>query len=144
MPGVPQWEYPGTGGMSVEEIKNISLPLAKNAIVFLWTTVGYLPQALEVFNAWGLEYKNLITWKKTTGGLGHWGRVVTEHCLMGVIGKPIADFDKISNHVEGQKSEHGGKPDEFYIMISRACPGRKLDILGVEKREGWDLKASLE
>ena len=141
---VPQWKYPGNDGITVEEIKKIELPLEENALVFLWTTVGYLPAALDVLRAWGLEYKNLITWKKSIGGLGHWGRVVTEHCLMGVKGKPIANFDKISNYIEGSKSEHGGKPDKFYNMISEACLGCKLDIFGVEKREGWDLRTSLE
>jgi len=72
------------------------------------------------------------------------GRVVTEHCLMGVKGKPIANFDNISNYIEGSKSEYRGKPDEFYNMISEACLGRKLDTFGAEAREGWDLRTSLE
>lgn len=139
----PPWEYPGTDGMTIDEIIGLDLPFSDNSIIFLWTTVRYLPVAFEVFKKWGVQYKNLITWRKKIGGMGHWGRVVTEHCLLGVKGKPVADFKNISNFVEGGKSEYGGKPNEFYQMIDQTCLGRKLDVFGTERRAGWSILLEL-
>lgn len=133
----PPWKYSGVDSMTVDEIINLNLPFADNAIVFLWTTIRYLPSGFRVLEKWEVKYKNLITWRKKIGGIGHWGRVVTEHCLLGVKGKPVADFKKISSFIEGKKSEHGGKPNEFYQMIDQTCFGRKLDVFGTEKREDW-------
>ena len=139
----PPWEYPGTDGMAIDEIIGLDLPFSENSIIFLWTTVRYLPDAFEVLRKWGVQYKNLITWRKRIGGMGHWGRVVTEHCLLGVKGKPLADFKNISNFIEGDKSEYGGKPNEFYQMIDQTCPGRKLDVFGTEKRADWSVLLEL-
>ncbi|MBU7047988.1 MAG: ParB N-terminal domain-containing protein [Theionarchaea archaeon] len=135
----PPWEYPGTDGMTIDEIISLDLPFSENSIVFLWTTVRYLPVAFEIFRKWGVQYKNLITWRKRIGGMGHWGRVVTEHCLLGIKGRPVADFRNISNFIEGEKSEHGGKPNEFYQIINQTYSGKKLDVFGTEKRDGWSI-----
>ena len=135
----PPWEYPGTDGMTINEIANLDLPFADDIIVFLWTTIHYLPAGFEVFKEWGVVYKNLITWKKKIGGMGHWGRVVTEHCLLGIKGNPMVDFENMSNFVEGRKSQHGGKPEEFYQMINQTCLGRKLDAFGIEIRNNRDI-----
>ena len=140
----PPWEYPGTDGMTINEIIGLDLPFSDNSIVFLWTTVHYLPTAFEVLEKWGVQYKNLVTWRKKIGGMGHWGRVVTEHCLLGVRGKPAADFKKMSNFIEGKKSENGGKPNEFYQMIDKTCSGRKIDVFGTEKRKNWDIILNLD
>lgn len=135
----PPWKYPQSDGMTIEEIASLDLPMSEDCIVFLWTTISYLPLAFDVLRKWNVEYKNIITWKKNIGGMGHWGRVVTEHSLLGIKGRPIADFEKMSNFVEAEKSEHGGKPDKFYEIVENMCEGRRLDVFGTENREGWEI-----
>ena len=46
-----------------------------DAVCFLWVTVPYLPQGLDVLQAWGFAYKSHIVWDKLSKGLGRWVRI---------------------------------------------------------------------
>jgi len=81
--------------MTLEDIK--ALPVKeiseKNAILFLWVTMPFLPQTQEVMESWGFKYKTCgFTWIKTTKtgkihtGMGHYTRGNAELCLIGVRG----------------------------------------------------------
>jgi len=52
----------------------------------IWTTNNFLKDALEVVEAWGFNYKTLITWVKDRFGLGQYYRGQTEHCIFAVKG----------------------------------------------------------
>ena len=43
--------------MSTAEIAAMSVPAAKDAVLFLWATVPMLPEALDVMKQWGLTAK---------------------------------------------------------------------------------------
>lgn len=49
--------------------------------LYLWTTNNFLPDALEVVEAWGFEYVTTVTWLKDKMGLGQYFRGITEHCI---------------------------------------------------------------
>ena len=81
--------------MTLKDIK--ALPVKeiteKNAILFLWVTMPFLPQTQEVMESWGFKYKTCgFTWIKTTKtgkihtGMGHYTRGNAELCLIGVRG----------------------------------------------------------
>lgn len=81
--------------MTLEDIK--ALPVKeiteKNAILFMWVTMPFLPQTQEVMESWGFKYKTCgFTWIKTTKngkihtGMGHYTRGNAELCLIGVKG----------------------------------------------------------
>jgi N6-adenosine-specific RNA methylase IME4 len=51
---------------SLETIKAIDIRsfMAKDSMMFLWSTVPMLPQVLEVLAAWGFTYKSNFVWVK--------------------------------------------------------------------------------
>lgn len=83
--------------------------------LFMWATMPLLPDAFDLINWWGFEYKTCaFAWVKGNPsfdpnqysflpheslddfmGLGHWTRGNIELCLLGVKGKP----EKISESV---------------------------------------------
>jgi N6-adenosine-specific RNA methylase IME4 len=142
----PPWHYP-TGGeyalpypsMSLDEIKALDVgSLAeKDCVLWLWTTNAYLRDAFDVVDAWGFEYKNVMTWVKDRFGLGAWLRNQTEHCLLAVRGKPIWRADNWSTVLTASRRTHSQKPEEFYRMVEELCPGAKVELFCRDPRPGW-------
>jgi N6-adenosine-specific RNA methylase IME4 len=106
----------------------------KDAVLFLWATTPLLPEIFPVMNAWGFEYKTMITWYKVDRktmrgrlGLGHYFRGMTEHCLVGVRGyvKPLGC--QMENVIIEKPREHSRKPDGFWNLISYALREKGLD-----------------
>ena len=54
----------------VDEIKerDVKSIAADDAVLFLWSTVPMLPQALEVMQAWGFKYVSNFCWDKIKAG----------------------------------------------------------------------------
>lgn len=97
----PPWSYRNkkTGGsmisgaeqkyptMSLEEICSLKIPSDKNSVLFLWATVPLMKEAFQVMDAWGFQYKTMITWRKIMSmGMGFWWRGQCEHLLFGIKG----------------------------------------------------------
>ena len=125
--------------MSTQEIKEIKLPLMDDAIVFLWTTHKFLPDAFEILKEWGLEYKATIVWNKEKIGMGAWFRMQCEFCLLGIKGKPYWDNTKHRDIVIEPRRQHSRKPDSFFDIVNEITLGRKLEYFAREKRKGWDI-----
>jgi len=126
--------------MSIEEIKQLdvgSLAHKKGAILWLWTTNSHLPEAFGVAEAWGFEYKTLLTWVKSKMGMGDWLRGQTEHCLMCVKGKPTVMLSNETTYIEGKVREHSRKPEAFFELINSLCPGSKVELFARSERKGW-------
>lgn len=125
--------------MPIEEIKELPISdLAENdCILWLWTTNAHMREAFDVLDAWGFTHKTILTWVKNRMGLGDWLRGKTEHCLMAVKGKPVVDLTNQTTVIDGLVREHSRKPDEFYEMVEKLCPGSKVELFARNKREGW-------
>jgi N6-adenosine-specific RNA methylase IME4 len=69
--------------MTVDQIKALQVPAAKDAHLYLWTTSGYLPAAFDVAAAWGFQYSTTLVWAKNVmgGGLGGAYGISTEYAL---------------------------------------------------------------
>ena len=140
----PPWQY-DTGGslpyptMPIDEIKAIPVQdLAdENATLWLWTTNAHLPVAFDVIRAWGFEYKTILTWVKDRMGTGEWLRGQTEHCLLGARGKPVFLHGSDGTVLEAARREHSRKPDEFYALVERVCPGSRVELFARQQRERW-------
>jgi N6-adenosine-specific RNA methylase IME4 len=140
----PPWQYE-TGNslpyptMPIEEIK--AMPVREiadeNATLWLWTTNAHLPVAFDVVAAWGFEYKTILTWVKDRMGTGEWLRGQTEHCLLGARGKPVFLHGSDSTVLEAARREHSRKPEEFYALVQRVCPGSRVELFARQQREGW-------
>jgi len=143
-------EYPS---MSVEQI--CALPVGsiahEDCILWLWTTNHHLPKAFTVLDAWGFEYKTMLTWVKNHVGTGDWLRGQTEHCLMATRGKPTVDLTNQTTLLMTPGGKHSEKPAAFFAMVETLCPaphyaylfarrspGEKWDCHGDEAVRAWD------
>jgi N6-adenosine-specific RNA methylase IME4/ParB-like chromosome segregation protein Spo0J len=140
----PPWRYESGNDlpyptMDIEEIKTMCVrDLAdEDAILWLWTTNAHLRVAVEVVEAWGFEYKTLLTWVKDRMGTGEWLRGRTEHCLLAIRGKPVFLHGNHTTALEAARREHSRKPEEFYALVEATSPGSKLELFAREKRTGW-------
>jgi N6-adenosine-specific RNA methylase IME4 len=123
--------------MSIEQIKNIELPLMDNAVVLLWTTHKFLPDAFEILKEWNLDYKATLVWNKEKIGMGAWFRMQCEFCLVGIKGKPYWENTIYRDIIVESRREHSRKPDCFFEMIEKITMGNRLEYFSREKREGW-------
>jgi N6-adenosine-specific RNA methylase IME4 len=125
--------------MPAKEIK--ALPVGdivhENAVLWLWTTNAHLRLAFDVIEAWGFEYKTVLTWVKNGIGTGDWLRGQTEHCLLATRGVPVFLKGQASTALEAARREHSRKPEEFFDLVERLCPGSKVELFSCEDREGW-------
>jgi len=152
----PPWAYEEKGGfsseqhdqdgnrggvdyptMTVEQIKNIVLPITDEGVVFLWTTHAFLKDAFDILLAWGLNYKATIVWDKEIMGMGRTIRFQCEFCLLAFKGKPIFEGSAERDIIRAKRREHSRKPDEFYELVERTTVGRKLEYFSREQRNGW-------
>ncbi len=140
----PPWQY-DTGSslpyptMAIDEIKAMPVrDLAdENATLWLWTTNTHLPVAFDVITAWGFEYKTILTWVKDRMGTGEWLRGQTEHCLLGARGKPVFLHGSDGTALEATRREHSRKPEEFYALVEKVCPGSRVELFARQGRKGW-------
>ena len=125
--------------MEVGKIKEIPVGnLADdNSILWLWATNAHLRVAFDVVESWGFEYKTLLTWVKDRMGTGDWLRGQTEHCLLSVRGRPILQLVNQTTVLHADRREHSRKPEEFYKLVERLCPGTKLELFSRQERTGW-------
>lgn len=125
--------------MTTDEI--CALPVGslahEDCILWLWTTNAFMRDAFRVIDAWGFQEKTILTWAKPKIGLGDWLRGSTEHCLMAVRGHPVVNLTNEATLLEGKAREHSRKPEEFYELVERLCPGSKVELFGRQQRNGW-------
>jgi len=142
----PPWRYE-TGNalpyptMAIDDIKNIPVSAIadENAVLWLWTTNAHLRVAFDVVDAWGFQYKALLTWVKDRMGTGEWLRGQTEHCLLASRGKPVFIHGTHTTVLEASRREHSRKPEEFYALVEATSAGGKLELFSRERREGWQV-----
>lgn len=127
--------------MTVEEICEYPIPAAKDCILWLWCTNAHLSDGTvaRVLHAWGFTGKTILTWVKPKLGIGDWLRGKTEHCILAVRGKPVHEPPKgTSTVLEAPVGEHSAKPDKFYKLVERLCPGTKIELFSRKARKGWE------
>jgi N6-adenosine-specific RNA methylase IME4 len=140
--------------MSLDDIK--ALPVARLAapdcLLFLWTTMPRLPDAIDVIRAWDFKYKTVgFTWVKTTPsakfinrdgeglhwGTGYWTRANAELCLLAGKGHPKRRDKGVHQVVISPVREHSEKPEEVSVRIERLVGGPYLEMFARRERPGW-------
>lgn len=147
----PPWRYDnGTPGreielhyptMSDEEICYLKVPVAKDAILYLWATAPRLESALLVMNSWGFRYKTQAVWDKVKFGMGFWFRGQHEILMVGTRGNvsPPAQELRIPSVIRLPRGEHSSKPDYVRDKIEQWYPdAKRLEMFSRLKRPGWD------
>lgn len=128
--------------MSLNDICDLKIPMADNAVLFLWATAPKLEEALQVLNAWRFSYRTCAVWNKEVIGMGYWFRGQHELLLVGVRGnfpRPQSS-ERVSSVITERRGKHSQKPDLVYDMIENMCPGRHyLELFSRSKRNGWTM-----
>jgi N6-adenosine-specific RNA methylase IME4 len=128
--------------MTLEAIKQLRVPAAEDAVLFLWATAPMQPEAFEVMAAWGFTYRSQFIWLKPVAGTGYWNRNRHEHLLVGTRGDvpapaPGEQFDSVISAPSGRHSE---KPPAFAEMIEEMFPSLpRLEMFARGPRPGWDV-----
>jgi N6-adenosine-specific RNA methylase IME4 len=157
----PPWQYTSKSVSPNREVTNhyqtmsvndiCKLPINeladKNCFLFLWATFPCLPEALQVINAWGFEYKTLgFNWiklnkksKSLFWGCGAYTRSNPEICLIAKKGKPQVISHSIHSVIITPKEEHSKKPDIVRDKIIELCGDLpRVELFARQKHEGWD------
>ena len=125
--------------------RQIKDTVEKDAVLLLWTTNECLPEALQVIEAWGFNYKTMLTWVQAEAGDGDylWNR--TEHCLLAVRGRPTVSRGSATTVLISETGFDTYRPDSFYELVEGLRPGQKAELFGTKEREGWaDLRGAAD
>jgi N6-adenosine-specific RNA methylase IME4 len=131
-----------TSALALIKTRDVPSISADDCVLFLWATVPMLPQALEVMEAWGFNYKSNFIWNKNKTGTGYWNRNKHEHLLIGTRGKipAPADGDQWPSVIDAPVGQHSEKPEKFLEMVEAyfpTLPKIELNRRG-PARSGWD------
>lgn len=139
-PNQAGFEYPT---MTTDQIKAFPIPAEvadDDCHLFMWTTQKFLPFAFEILDTWGFRYVFTMVWHKP-GGFQPFNlpQYNCEFVVYGRKGTPgFIDLKAFPTCFDAPRREHSRKPDEFYSLIKRVCPGPRIDIFSREKRDGFD------
>jgi N6-adenosine-specific RNA methylase IME4 len=132
--------------MTVEEMKARfpTLPAAKDALLYMYTTSTFLNRAIELLEFWGFAYGGAGGWDKQIIGKGRRHRLQLEFWIYGMKGRglpiPIGKEKTPNFFSERRRGPHSSKPDKLADDLTRQYPGaRKLEMFGRKPREGWDV-----
>jgi hypothetical protein len=128
--------------MSMFDMLVLDVPAADDCVMFMWATVPMMPEALDLLDTWGFEYKSHIVWIKDRIGTGYWTRNKHELLLIGTKGKVPAPAmgTQPPSVIELPLGRHSEKPAFFADMISTLYPTTpKLEMFARIGRMGWDV-----
>jgi len=144
----PPWNIEQLGKRGAERHYNLlpvsaiaALPVSRlaaaDAHCWLWVTNASLWAGKQVLEAWGFQYRSILTWIKPKFGLGAYLRNQTEHLLLGVRGRAPIQFRGQGSWLYAPVQEHSHKPEEQYAVIERCSPGPYLELFARRPRLGW-------
>lgn len=121
-----------------------------DAVLLLWTTSPFLPDALRCVDAWGFQFITALYWVKVdevhptldggveykpSYGVGYWARGCVEPIL--IAKRPGAPSHRQSYvGLLSASARHSRKPDSIY-QFAEAFPGPRLEVFARRERAGW-------
>jgi N6-adenosine-specific RNA methylase IME4/ParB-like chromosome segregation protein Spo0J len=130
-------QYPSA---SVDEIICHKPDTEQDCVLFLWATVAKLPEAFEIIEGWGFEYKTHAVWDKQKIGMGYWFRGQHELLIVATKGKvsPPPESQRVSSLFSEARGKHSAKPECVYSWIEAAFPNFvKLEMYCRNPRPNW-------
>ena len=134
--------YPPMSTAAICDLEVADLPVGSrahdDALLFLWTTNTHMEQAYAVTRAWGFDVKTILTWAKPRATMTRYLRGRTEHALVAARGNPTHELPLEETLLRADAPRvHSTKPDAFYELVERTCPGAKLELFARRRRPGW-------
>ena len=125
--------------MSLEKIAQLPVGdmAGDEAHLYVWVTNPQLPFLWPIIEAWGFDYKTLITWAKPQMGTGFYFRGATEHIAFCTRGNLPLNAQNITNWFEADRRTHSEKPEEFYNLVERASNRPFVELFARKARDGW-------
>lgn len=135
--------------LTIDQISDLPIQeiTDENCILFMWATFPNLPQALQVIESWGFEYKTLgFSWikkNKNQGyffGIGHYTKSNCEVCLIAVKGQPKIINDTLSSVLISPIRGHSQKPNivrNKIVQLMGDLP--RIELFARTKVHGWDV-----
>jgi N6-adenosine-specific RNA methylase IME4 len=126
--------------MTIDELCNIKIPVADNAILFLWVTSPLLDECWPVIKSWGFEYKTSFVWDKVKHNMGHYNSVRHEFLLVCTRGSMLPEVPTLFDSViiEERSATHSQKPQKVYEIIETLYPnGKYLELFARGIRDRW-------
>jgi N6-adenosine-specific RNA methylase IME4 len=118
---------------------------SKDSVMLLCATWPFLPDAIQLLDAWDYDYVTGLTWIKTgkkltdvAYGVGYWFRGATELVLVGkrksayrtnLVGLVVDDL-------VSERLDHSRKPDSLY-EVGEHFPGPRLEVFARRQFPGW-------
>jgi N6-adenosine-specific RNA methylase IME4 len=127
--------------MTLDAIKALDVPAAKDSVLYLWAPMSRLDDAVDLIRAWGFEFKAAHVWGKPDLGTGYLVRENAELLLIASRGSPAwpAPGQQSPSLIMAARGEPSAKPEPFAEMIGRLWPNTaKLEMFARRRREGWD------
>lgn len=146
----PPWQYGNQATRASTDNHYVTMPFdeiaalpieamaAEKSHLHLWTTNGFLREALSLIDAWGFEYKGLFLWVKPEMGIGNYWRVSHELMLLGVRGNAaFRDRSQMSWMEASRNLGHSAKPEGVRDIIEKVSPGPYLELFGRQAAPRW-------
>ena len=115
---------------------------AKSAVLWLWTTNKYLPEAFTLISWWRFTYKQTIVWGKNNPmPVGSVAPSAAEFLLVARRGRPRTEMVFPSSVVvtpRPSERRHSTKPECFLDWIERTSPEPRLEMFARRNRLGWE------
>ena len=126
--------------MTVDAIRALDVPAARDAHLYLWTINAYVEAAYEIARAWGFRPSTLLTWCKAPNGLGLGGTysLTTEYVLFARRGTLAASQRIDTTWFQWRRGPHSAKPEAFLDLVEQVSPGPYLEMFARRNRLGWD------
>lgn len=130
--------------MKIDEIKklNVASLCEKDCLLFMWSSSPHLPQAIDLMQSWGFEYKTIaFVWDKQRVNPGYYTMSQVEVCLVGKKGNIPSPRGarNIKQFLSQMRGRHSAKPSEVRDRIVEMFPTqRKVELFAREEVEGWD------
>ena len=130
--------------LTVKELCEFPIPeMQPDSWLFLWRVSAMPEEALQVVRAWGFVPKTELIWAKRTKngkrwfGMGHQVRAEHETCIIATRGSPKVLNRNTRSIFEAAYTGHSRKPDEFYELVEKLCPGPIAELFARRPRDGW-------
>lgn len=129
--------------MGTEEISKLEVGsvAADDCVLFMWTTIPFLREAMRVLLGWGFEYKSSAVWVKDAAGTGYWFRQQHEILLVATRGNVPAPAPgtQWSSVIDARRGKHSEKPAVVYELIEAYFPHLpKIELFARAARDGWE------